>query len=174
MEVLIERSAGLDIHQAMIMCCLVTGGVSTPVQRQMRRFGTTQRDLEHLRAWLSEQGVSHVGMESTGIYWMPVYAALEGHFTVVVGNAHHIKNVPGRKTDVKDAQWLAELVRHGLIRASFVPPPEIRALRDLLRMRRSVVAGRTAERNRVIKLLEMAGIRACYELCRSPQLSKTY
>jgi transposase len=83
------------------------------------------RDLEALRDWLQELGVTHVGMESTGVYWMPVYAILTGHFTLIVGNAHHIKNVPGRKTDVKDAEWIADLVRHGLIKASFVPPAEL-------------------------------------------------
>src|SRR4051812_50051012 len=98
-------------------------------------------------------------MESTGIYWKPVYAALEGHFDLTVGNAHHIKNVPGRKTDVKDAEWIARLVRHGLIGKSFVPPPPIRDLRELVRFRRALVEARTAERNRLLKLLEGAGVK---------------
>ena len=98
-------------------------------------------------------------MESTGIYWKPVYAALEGHFDLTVGNAHHIKNVPGRKTDVKDAEWIARLVRHGLIGKSFVPPPPIRDLRELVRFRRTLIETRTAERNRVLKLLEGANVK---------------
>ena len=98
-------------------------------------------------------------MESTGVYWMPVYAILEGHFELVVGNATHIKNVPGRKTDVKDSEWIADLLRHGLIRRSFVPPKPFRELRDLLRYRRKLVDSQTAERNRLLKLLETANIK---------------
>ena len=104
-------------------------------------------------------GVTHVGMESTGIYWSPVYAVLEGSFELIVGNARHIRNVPGRKTDVKDAEWIADLVRHGLIAKSFVPPPPLRELRDLLRYRRKLVESQAAERNRLLKLLETANIK---------------
>jgi len=124
-----------------------------------RPFGPTTHELGKLRAWLAEHGVTHVGVESTGIYWKPVYAALEGRFDLTVGNAHHIKNVPGRKTDVKDAEWIARLVRHGLIGKSFVPPPPIRDLRELARFRRALVEARTAERNRLLKLLEGAGVK---------------
>src|SRR5919206_227985 len=106
-----------------------------------------------------KHGVTHVGMESTGVYWKPVYAALEGHFDLTVGSAHHIKNVPGRKTDVKDAEWIARLVRHGLIGKSFVPPPAVRDLRELVRFRRALIETRTAERNRLLKLLESAGVK---------------
>src|SRR5690348_4157297 len=95
-------------------------------------------DLKALLAWVRKLGVTHVGMESIGVYWKPVHTILEGFFTLIVANAHHIKAVPGRKTDVKDAEWIADLVRHGLVRASFVPPPEIRELRDLLRHRRTL------------------------------------
>ena len=112
-----------------------------------------------LRAWLEDLGVTHVGMESTGVYWQPVHAVLEGHFELIVGNAHHIKAVPGRKTDVKDAEWIADLVRHGLVRASFVPPPAIRELRDLVRLRRALSEALAAERNRTLKLLESANIK---------------
>ena len=126
MEVLLERCAGLDVHQASVVCCVLIGLPGRRPRKLLRRFGTTTRELEALRAWLAEQGVTHVGMESTGVYWKPVYAVLEGHFELIVGNAHHIKNVPGRKTDVKDAEWIAQLVRHGLITKSFVPPPAIR------------------------------------------------
>src|SRR5271156_2220980 len=96
------------------------------------------RDLEALRDWLKAEGVTHVGMESTGVYWRPVYAVLEGHFELIVGNARHIRNVPGRKTDVKDSEWIADLVRHGLIAKSFVPPRPLRELRELLRYRRKL------------------------------------
>ncbi len=117
------------------------------------------RDLEALGDWLAGQGVTHVGMESTGVSWKPIYAVLEGHFDLIVGNAHHIKAVPGRKTDVKDAEWIAQLVRHGLVAKSFVPPPAIRDLRELVRHRRTLIETRTATRNRVLKLLEAANIK---------------
>ena len=159
MEVLLERCAGLDVHQASVVCCVLIGAPGRKAQKLLRRFGTTMRELEALKAWLVEHGVTHVGMESTGVYWKPVYAVLEGHFELIVGNAHPIKNVPGRKTDVKDAEWIAQLVRHGLVRQSFVPPPAIRDLRELVRCRRTLIETRTAARNRVLKLLEGAGIK---------------
>src|SRR5215218_3536808 len=159
MEVLLERCAGLDVHQASVVCCVLIGAPGGKPQKLLRSFGTTTRELETLRAWLAEHGVTHVGMESTGVYWKPVYAVLEGHFDLIVGNAHHIKNVPGRKTDVKDAEWIAQLVRHGLITKSFVPPPAIRDLRELVRCRRTLIETRTAMRNRVLKLLEGANIK---------------
>jgi transposase len=112
-----------------------------------------------LRAWLLELGVTHVGMEGTGVYRQPAHAALEGAFTLIVGNASHMRNVPGRKTDVRDAEWIAELVRHGLVRPSFVPPPAVRVLRDLVRHRKALVGTLAAERNRTLKLLESAGIK---------------
>jgi transposase len=159
MEALLERCAGLDVHQASVVCCILIGAPGRRPQKLLRRFGTTVRELEALRAWLAEHGVTQVGMESTGVYWKPVYAALEGHFEPIVGNAHHIKNVPGRKTDVKDAEWIAQLVRHGLVARSFVPPPAIRDLRELVRCRRTLIETRTAVRNRVLKLLEGANIK---------------
>jgi hypothetical protein len=106
------------------------------------------RDLASLHDWLLELGVTHVGMEGTGVYWRPVHAALEGAFTVIVGNASHMRDLPGRETDVRDAEWIADLVRHGLVRASFVPPSEVRVLRDLVRHRKALVGGLAAERNR--------------------------
>src|SRR5918995_6411688 len=159
MEVLLERCAGLDVHQASVVCCVLIGAFGRKPQKLLRSFGTTTRELEALRAWLAEQGVTEIGMESTGVYWKPVYAVLEGHFDLIVGNAHHIKAVPGRKTDVKDAEWIAQLVRHGLVAKSFVPPPAIRDLRELVRHRRTLVETRTAARNRVLKLLEGANIK---------------
>src|SRR3954471_21306257 len=159
MEALLERCAGLDVHQASVVCCILIGVPGRRPQKLLRSFGTTTRELEAMRSWLAEHGVTHVGMESTGVYWKPVYTALEGHFDLIVGNAHHIKNVPGRKTDVKDAEWIARLVRHGLIGRSFVPPPPIRDLRELVRFRRALVETRTAERNRLLRLLEGAGVK---------------
>jgi transposase len=159
MEAIVERCAGLDVHQASVVTCVLIGKPGRKPRKEIRTFGTMTRDLEALRDWLEEFGVSHVGMESTGVYWKPVHTILEGHFTLIVGNAHHIKAVPGRKTDVKDAEWLAELVRHGLIKASFVPPPAIRELRDLVRLRRSLAEARATERNRTLKLLETANIK---------------
>src|SRR5919206_1852015 len=159
MEALLERCAGLDVHQASVICCVLIGVPGRKPQKLLRRFGTTTRELEALCAWMAEHGVTQVGMESTGVYWKPVYAVLEGHFDLIVGNAHHIKNVPGRKTDVKDAEWIAQLVRHGLVAKSFVPPPPIRDLRELLRHRRALIETRTAARNRVLKLLEGANVK---------------
>src|SRR5687767_5972835 len=159
MDALVERCAGLDVHQASVVCCILIGTPGCKPQKLLRSFGTTTRELETLRAWLAEHGVTHVGMESTGIYWKPVYAVLEDRFDLTVGNAHHIKNVPGRKTDVKDAEWIAQLVRHGLVAKSFVPPPAIRDLRELLRRRRTLIETRTAARNRVLKLLEAANVK---------------
>jgi transposase len=116
-------------------------------------------ELQALRDWMAAERVTHVGMESTGVYWRPVYAVLEGHFELIVGNARHMRNVPGRKTDVKDAEWIAELVCCGLVRSSFVPSKPLRELRELLRYRRKLVEAQAAERNRLQKLLETANIK---------------
>jgi transposase len=164
MEALIERAAGLDVHQGSVVACVILGAAGRRPTREVRSFGTMRQDLAALRAWLLEKGVTHVGMEGTGVYWQPVHAALEGAFTLIVGNAHHIKAVPGRKTDVKDAEWIGELVRHGLVRPverirSTVPPPEVRVLRELVRHRKALVGTLAAERNRTLKLLESAGIK---------------
>ena len=159
MEAIVERAAGLDVHQGSVVACVIRGAAGRRASRETRTFGTMRQDLAALREWLLEMGVTHVGMEATGVYWQPVHAALEGAFTIIVGNASHMRNVPGRKTDVKDAEWIAELVRHGLVRASFVPPPEIRALRDLVRHRKALVGTQAAERNRTLRLLEGAGIK---------------
>ena len=156
MEVVLERCAGLDVHQASVVCCVLIDAPGRKTQKILRSFGTTTSELEALQAWLAEHGVTHVGMESTGVYWEPVYAVLEGHFDLIVGNAYHIKNVPGRKTDVKDAEWTARLMRYSLVAWSFMPPPAIRDLRELVHDWRSLIETRTAERNRVLKLLEGA------------------
>jgi transposase len=129
------------------------------VHKQVRTFGSTTRELVSLREWLLAEGCTHAAMESTGVYWKPVYAVLEGALEIVVANAYHVKNVPGRKTDVKDAEWLADLLCHGLLRSSFIPPKPIRELRDLTRYRRKLVEAQTAERNRLLKVLESANIK---------------
>jgi transposase len=159
MEAIVERCAGLDIHQATVVACVLIGEAGRKPRKEIRTFSTMTRDLEGLRDWLQEMGVTHVGMESTGVYWKPVHAILEGHFTLIVANAHHIRNVPGRKTDVKDAEWIADLIRHGLVKPSFVPPRPIGELRDLVRLRRSMSEALTTERNRTLKLLESANIK---------------
>jgi transposase len=159
MQVIIERCAGFDVHQETVVACVLIGAPGAWPRKQVRTFRTMTRDLEALRNWLQELRVTQVGMESTGVYWRPVYAVLEGHFDLIVGNARHIRNVPGRKTDVKDAEWIADLVRHGLIAKSFVPPAPQRELRELLRYRRKLVESQAAERNRLLKLLETANIK---------------
>ena len=159
MQTLIERGCGLDVHQATVVACLLTVRKDGKVQKQMRTFGTTTRELVGLRAWLLSEGCTHVAMESTGVYWKPIYAILEGALEIVVANAQHIKKVPGRKTDVKDAEWIADLICHGLLRSSFVPPKPIRELRDLMRYRRKLVESQAAERNRLLKVLETANIK---------------
>ena len=159
METIVERCAGLDVHQATVVACLTIGTAGTKPTKQIRTFGTTLPELEELRDWLTANHCTLVAMESTGIYWVPVYAMLEDHFEIVVGNAQHIKNVPGRKTDVKDCEWISDLARHGLIAKSFVPPRAIRELRDLTRYRSKLVQATAAERNRLLKLLESANIK---------------
>lgn len=159
MEAIVERCAGLDVHQATVVACLNLGAATAKPSKQVRTFGTTLPDLEELRNWLKDNGCTLVAMESTGVYWKPVHAVLEDHFEMVVGNARHIKNVPGRKTDVKDCDWISDLARHGLIAKSFVPPRPIRELRDLTRYRCKLVQATSAERNRLLKLLESANIK---------------
>jgi transposase len=159
METLIERSAGLDVHQATVVACVLVDEVGRRKRRETRSFSTVRLGLQELRNWLEEQGVTHVAMEGTGVYWLPVYAVLEEGFDVAVVNARHVKKVPGRKTDVSDAAWLAELLAKGLLRKSFVPAKEIRAIRDVSRYRRILVQSETAEKNRVLKLLEMVGLK---------------
>jgi transposase len=158
MEVVHARCGGLDIHKRKIVACVrVVEGRS--VERQVKTFGTTTGDLMVLSDWLRLCGVTHVAMESTGIFWRPIYAILEGSFTLLVVNAGHMKAVPGRKTDVRDCEWIADLLAHGLLRGGFIPPIEVRDLRDLTRYRVSLVNERTREINRLHKLLETANIK---------------
>ena len=159
MQILVERGCGLDVHQATVVACLLMVLKNGTLQKQIQTFGTTTRELIRLREWLLSEGCTDLAMESTGVYWKPIYAILEGAFHIVVANAEQVKKVPGRKTDVKDAEWLADLLCHGLLRSSFVPPKPIRELRDLTRYRRKLVESQATERNRLLKLLESANIK---------------
>jgi transposase len=154
-----ERCAGLDVHQKTVVACVMTGVAGQEGKTERKTFSTVTSDLTKLGDWLAEQGVTHVAMESSGVYWKPVWAILEGRFDLTLANAAHIKNVPGRKTDQKDAEWIAELLRHGLIRKSFVPPVAVQDLRELTRYRAQVTGERTAVGNRIRKLLEGANIK---------------
>jgi transposase len=159
MDVVVACCAGLDVHQASVVACVNSTGPGGRPHKEVRTFATMRDDLIALHDWLKEAGVTRVAMESTGVYWKPVYAALEDDFDTIVANAQHIKNVPGRKTDVKDCEWTSDLLRHGLIRPGFVPPREIRDLREVNRYRRKLAQVQAGERNRLIKVLETAGIK---------------
>jgi len=158
MDVLHDRCAGLDVHKEWVYVCVLIGQGSRQ-GRYKQKFGTFHHQLIALRTWLLEHGVTHVLMESTGVYWMPIYDVLEGYVEVVVGNAQHIMNVPGRKTDESDAEWLAKLLRFGLVKPSFVPERSFRELRQLTRYRRALVQARASEQNRIEKHLQIAGIK---------------
>jgi len=159
---MLERCAALDVHQKMVTACARIPGAGGEREEVMAEFSTMAAELLALRDWLKELGVTHVAMEATGVYWKPVYYALEDDFELLLVNAAHVKNVPGRKTDTLDAQWLCQLLECGLLRASFVPPKPIRELRDLTRYRRSLIKERQQEANRLHKVLEDAGIKlAC-------------
>lgn len=160
MDDLISHGAGLDVHKDSVVATIITGPAGKKPFMETRTFGTMTVDLFALHDWLAEHGCTHVAMESSGVYWKPVYNILESDYEVMVVNAKHIKNVPGRKTDVKDSEWIAQLLRKGLLKASFIPPRPIRELRDLTRYRKKLVHARTAERNRIQKFLEDANIKA--------------
>ena len=159
MEILYQRCCGLDVHKKMIVACLRQTDEAGKVGKQVRTFGTTTSELLTLSDWLVEAGCTHVAMEATGVYWKPVYNILEGQMELLVVNAQHIKAVPGRKTDVKDAEWIAELLQHGLLRASFIPPQSQRDLRDLTRYRTTLVRERARIVNRLQKVLEDANLK---------------
>lgn len=159
MEVLYHSCAGLDVHKKTVAACVLRAGPDGVTQKQTRTFGTMLAELEQLRDWLVQEGCECAAMEATGVYWKPVFNVLEDHLKVVVVNAEHIKAVPGRKTDVKDAEWIADLVRHGLVRASFIPEREQRDLRELTRLRAAMVQDRSRAVNRLQKSLEGANIK---------------
>ena len=158
MELMHARCAGLDVHKDTVVACVRLATASKPEQ-ETRTFGTVTRELECLRDWLIERQVSHVAMEATGVYWVPVWHLLESAFELVLANPAHIKNVPGRKTDVKDAEWIADLLAHGLISASFVPPTTIQELRHLTRDRVQFEREQTRHIQRIQKTLQDANIK---------------
>lgn len=158
MKVMHRRCAGLDVHQKEIVVCR-RRVVGRKVEAEVRRFATTTPGLIALADWLEEGKVTHVAMEATGVYWKPVWHILEGRFTVILANAAHIRNVPGRKSDVNDATWIADLLAHGLIRASFVPPQPIQELRDLTRTRTELTREVVRHTQRIQAMLEEANIK---------------
>ena len=157
MEVHHQKCAGLDVHKDSVVACIRLHGPK--VDHIVETFGTTTGDLQKLADRLSEHGVTHVAMEATGSYWKPVWTVLMPEFELILANAAHIKNVPGRKTDVNDAMWIADLVAHGLIRASFVPSGDIQALRDLTRTRKQLTRERSSHSQRIDKVLQTANIK---------------
>jgi transposase len=161
MEVVVARCAGLDVHKKTVVACAIVPGADGGTERTIRRFGTMTTDLVALADWLAERAVTQVALESTGVYWQPVWNVLEerGGVELLLVNARHIKAVPGRKTDVRDSEWLAELVRHGLVRGSYVPDRAQRELRELTRYRTALIEERTAHVNRLQKTLESANIK---------------
>jgi transposase len=159
MEILYLRCCGLDVHKKSVVACRITPGPKGQPLQETRTFGTMTQDLLALADWLTLAGVTHVAMESTGVYWKPIYNLLEGSFELLVVNAAHLKIVPGRKSDVHDAEWIATLLRHGLLKGSFIPDRQQRELRELTRYRTCLVRERSAEINRLQKTLEGANIK---------------
>jgi transposase len=156
---LLDRCAGIDVGQALLVVCVRVVTEAGKLEQEVRSFGATTPDLLALREWLVLRGVTQVAMESTGVYWKAPYYLLEDDFEVLLVNAAHLKHVPGRKTDVIDAQWIAEVLSYGLLRPSFVPPRPFRELRDLTRYRKALIRARTSEVNRLHKVLEDAGVK---------------
>src|ERR1700682_324043 len=154
MEILYPHCAGCDVHKKTVKVCLLRREADGQLHKEFRTYGTTTQELLELADWLKEQGCTHVAMEATGVYWKPVYNLLEGNFELLVVNAQHIKAVPGRKTDTKDAEWIADLLQHGLLKASFIPSAPQRELRDLTQYRVRLTQERAREVNRVQKTLE--------------------
>lgn len=159
MDAILERCAGLDVHQDNVVACFLSGSLEHKPTKEIETFGTTTKELLRLLDWLQERECSQVAMESTGVYWKPVWNILEGSCQVTLANPERIKNVPGRKTDCNDAQWIASLHRCGLIQPSFVPEESIRDLRDLTRYRRKLLQNVTQEKNRVHKILQDANVK---------------
>ena len=154
-EQIVERGCGIDVHKKIIVATIR----GTGIKEQTKTFDGFTESIEKLRDWLKENKITHVAMESTGIYWKPIYNILEDSFEILLVNARHIKNVPGRKTDKKDSKWIAKLLLSGLLRGSFIPPKPTRELRDLTRYKRKVIEQNSAEKNRIQKILEDANIK---------------
>jgi transposase len=156
MEILHPRCAGLDVHKDSVVACVVA---ARGIEQHVETFATTTAALRQLSDWLTGYGVTHIAMEATGVYWRPVWHVLEGRFELVLANAMHIKNVPGRKTDVNDAMWIADLLAHGLIRSSFVPPTSVQELRTLTRTRKQLGRERASQVQRIDKVLQDANLK---------------
>jgi transposase len=157
--VIFERCCGIDVHKASVVACALVSTDDRPVRKEVRTFGTTTEAVLALADWLTGLGVTHVALEATGVYWQPIWNLLEDRFALLLVNPQHIRQVPGRKTDVRDAEWLADLLRHGLVRGSVVPARAQRELRELTRYRTQLVGERTAEVNRLQKTLEGANVK---------------
>lgn len=159
MENIFLRCAGLDVHKASVEACVRRMEPNGQLHQQTRHWGTMTRDILMMADWMAAQGVTHVALESTGVYWKPIYNILEGRFTVLLVNARHLKQVPGRKSDIRDCQWIAQLLQHGLLKGSFIPSRPQRELRDLTRHRTQLVEEKTRTSNRIEKVLEDANIK---------------
>ena len=159
LEAVLPYCCGLDVHKKRITACLLAGPVDQPPKELLCTFTTTTKGLTELRDWLTSHGCTHVAMESTGIFWRPVFNILEGSVTILLANARHMKQLPGRKTDINDAQWIARLLRWGLLKPSLIPPKPIRELREMCRYRKKLIQEVVAEKNRVHKTLEDANIK---------------
>jgi transposase len=159
MQVVYARCCGLDVHHTTVVACVLLTEPTGRVQREVRTFGTMTADLLALNDWLNALGVEQVALESTGVYWRPVFNLLEADHELILVNAQHLKAVPGRKTDVKDSEWLADLLRHGLVKPSFIPPQPVRELRELTRYRKTLIQARAQEVNRLHKVLEGANLK---------------
>ena len=155
MDIIVERGAGLDVHKDTVVACIMGAGI----KKEIRTYRTVTNDLLRLKGWLKDNQITHIAMESTGVYWKPIFNMREDAFEVMRVNARHVKNVPGRKTDVKDSEWLCKLLGSGLVRGSFIPPKEIRELRDLTRYKRKLIQAVGSEKQRIEKILEDANIK---------------
>jgi len=163
METVVDKGCGLDVHKETVVACVM----GTGIEKEVRTYGTMTGELLQLKEWLKSLGITHVAMESTGVYWKPIFNILEDSFEVILVNARHIKNVPGRKTDVKDCEWICKLLRCGLVKGSFIPEKDIRELRDLTRYRKKLVQSISSEKNRIQKVLEDANIKLSSVLSNS-------
>jgi len=159
MEPVLDSCAGMDVHEKKVDVCIAHGPLEKSPKFEIRTFSTMTSDLEDLKSWLKKYNVTTIGMESTGVYWKPIFNIMEGEFTIVLANAQRLKAIPRKKTDIMDCKRIAKLLRYGLLPNSFIPPREIRELRDLNRTRRKLVGMMTSEKNRLTKVLESSNIK---------------
>jgi transposase len=159
MHPILKSCCGIDVHKKMIKVCLAKGPLDKPPEFEIKTFSTTTSDLLRLKAWLKQNKVERVAMESTGVYWKPIFNIIEDEFPIVLANPQHLRKIPGKKSDVSDCQWIASLLRCNLVPGSFIPPRPIRELRDLNRTRRKLVGVMASEKNRLQKILEDANIK---------------